>query len=174
MSIHANSVLPPDGKPLFSKFLRGTAAGWLATVPMTIFMELAWRFLPAREKYPLPPRIITNQLRRRWGSKRPFRQTGETALTLFLHFLFGALAGSVYGALKDQVPARPYVKGIAAGLIVWSGSYLGWIPAARIMPAATEQPWRRNLLMVAAHVVWGVALEWVTQRLESDRKYIKL
>lgn len=156
------------------KIRQGAAAGWLATVPMTIFMELAWRLLPAREKYPLPPRIITNQLRRRWGSKHPFRQTGETVWTLVLHFLFGVVTGSMYAVLEDRVPAGNYVKGITAGLIVWSGSYLGWVPAIRLMPTAPKQPWRRNLLMVAAHIVWGATLGWVTQKLESDARFIKL
>jgi uncharacterized membrane protein YagU involved in acid resistance len=43
-------------------------------------------------------------------------------------------------------------------LLVWLVSYLGWIPAANILPPATDQPKRRNALMIAAHVVWGVSL----------------
>jgi uncharacterized membrane protein YagU involved in acid resistance len=160
-----------------SKIVQGAAAGWLATLPMTLFMELAWRLLPAREKYPLPPRIITNKLRRQWASKRPFRQTGEMALTLLLHFLFGAFTGGIYGIVEDRTPTKGYAnsiaKGVVAGLIVWSGSYLGWVPAARIMPPATEQPWRRNLLMIAAHIVWGAVLGLVTTKLRTDGKYVK-
>lgn len=160
--------------PLFSKMIHGAAAGWVATAPMTLFMELAWRLLPAREKYPLPPRIITNKLRRRWASKRPFRQTGETALTLFLHFLFGAMAGVVYGVFENEINTKSHLKGISAGLILWSGSYLGWIPATHLLPSAVKQPWRRTLLMIVAHVVWGGALGLIIQRLNSDRKYMKL
>ncbi|HAE50229.1 MAG: hypothetical protein CMO30_07955 [Tistrella sp.] len=41
---------------------------------------------------------------------------------------------------------------------MWAASYLGWIPAARILKPATRHPWRRNLLMIAAHLVWGASL----------------
>ncbi len=158
----------------FHKLAEGAAAGWLATVPMTLFMELAWRLLPAAEKYPLPPRKITHQLGRRLGLKQRIKRRNEIAITLFLHFAFGAMAGTMYAALEEKIHARNYVKGIVAGLLVWSGSYLGWIPAAKILPSATRQPWRRNLLMIAAHIVWGAVLGLITQKLKSDATYIKL
>ncbi len=37
-------------------------------------------------------------------------------------------------------------------------SYLGQLPAANILPPATEDAARRNALMIAAHIVWGVTL----------------
>lgn len=42
--------------------------------------------------------------------------------------------------------------------MVWSGSYLGLLPALNILPPATEHPPGRNALMIAAHVVWGSVL----------------
>src|SRR5215211_4579843 len=158
----------------FYKLVQGAAAGWMATAPMTIFMELAWRLLPTREKYPLPPRMITRQLGRQLGLKQRMNRRSETATTLFLHFAFGATVGMIYAALEENIPVRSYVKGIVAGLLVWSGSYLGWIPAAKILPSATRQPWHRNLLMIVAHIVWGIVLGLIIQKLNSDAKYIKL
>jgi hypothetical protein len=32
------------------------------------------------------------------------------------------------------------------------------VPALEILAPATRHPWRRNLLMIMAHVVWGVTL----------------
>jgi putative membrane protein len=80
------------------------------------------------------------------------------AITLFLHFVFGATAGLLYGAMEEKVPVSHAVKGPLAGMVVWTGSYLGWIPALGILPSATEQPRRRNLLMIVAHLIWGLTL----------------
>jgi uncharacterized membrane protein YagU involved in acid resistance len=124
---------------------------------MTLFMRSVWKRLPKDEKYPLPPRQITRNVVR---PRRFYRLSPEkqTALTLLLHFFFGALAGSAYGAVEEKVPLQDSVKGPLAGVVVWAGSYLGWIPALGILPPATEHPWRRNVMMIAAHLVWGMVL----------------
>jgi uncharacterized membrane protein YagU involved in acid resistance len=97
-----------------------------------------------------------------------------TWLTLTLHFLFGAAAGSIYGLLEPRVPLNESAKGSLMGMAVWSGSYLGWIPAFRILPPATGHPWRRNLLMIVAHLVWGTALGILTRTMRARRSYIEL
>jgi hypothetical protein len=150
------------------KIMRGAAAGLLATVPMTAFMRAAWRLLPRREQYPLPPRLITRKVT---DEKEPDRLT---VLTYVFHFLFGAATGSVYAAIEDKVPLHSSAKGILMGLAVWTGSYLGWIPLMGILPPATKHPLRRNLLMIVAHVIWGFALGRLTRVMNPRRQYIDL
>lgn len=143
----------------------------IATLPMTVFMRSAWKWLPRREKQPLPPRQI---MRRVFKSSRALGEGKQTALTLLLHFVFGAAAGSIYGMVEDKIPIRNTVKGPLAGMAVWTGSYLGWIPALGILPPATGQPWRRNLLMIVAHLIWGLTLGTLAGRLNSEKTYIDL
>jgi hypothetical protein len=61
----------------------------------------------------------------------------------------------------------PAAAGVSWGLAVWAGSYQGWLPAAKILRPATEQPARRTLLMIGAHVVWGmvlgIAADWLAR-----------
>jgi hypothetical protein len=45
----------------------GLLSGLVATVPMTVIMEVLHRQLPARHREPLPPRKITQRLTRRAG-----------------------------------------------------------------------------------------------------------
>lgn len=97
-----------------------------------------------------------------------------TWLTFTLHFLFGAFAGSLYGIVENKVPLHESAKGSLMGIAVWSGSYLGWIPALGILPPATEHPWRRNLLMIVAHLVWGSALGMLSRIMSARRPYINL
>jgi len=158
----------------FQNLVKGALAGLLATLPMTIFMRSAWRMLPRREKYPLPPRLITRRLTKETGVDEKLDANELTWLTLTLHFLFGAATGSLYGVLEPRVPLNETVKGSLMGLAVWSGSYLGWLPAFHILPPATQHPWRRNVLMIAAHLVWGIALGIFTRIMSAHRSYIDL
>lgn len=136
----------------------GAAAGCLATAPMTLAMEALFRRLPRREQYPLPPSEITTELAHAAGIQSWFDPQTHTAVTLLNHFGYGAAAGSLYGVIAPRLPGPPAARGIGWGLLVWSVSYLGLLPASGILRSATDHPARRNLLMIAAHVVWGAAL----------------
>lgn len=156
------------------KMLRGAVAGLMATVPMTIFMQASWLRLPARELHPLPPRRITRRLLRETGLHRRVNQLNERILTWLLHFLFGAAAGSIYGILDEKIPGDEDVKGLLAGTMLWSGSYLGWIPLFGILPPATRHPWRMNVLMIVAHFIWGLTLGRITSLLRSRQQHIDI
>ena len=135
----------------------GLLAGVVATGPMTVAMLVWHRRLPQRERYPLPPREITMKLARKAGVAEKMTPEARSAATFLAHFGYGGAAGAIYGALIDEVPVRPVLKGIGFGLLVWTGSYLGYLPGTGILHSATRHPVRRNLLMIVAHVVWGAA-----------------
>lgn len=149
------------------KLLKGALAGFVATAPMSLFMLIGWMLLPRREKYHLPPRLITEEITERVGIENEMSEGQLTAATVASHFGYGALTGSVYALFEEMFPISWGLKGILAGLAIWMGSYLGWLPALDILPPATEHPWRRNLLMILAHVVWGATLGAVTHSLNS-------
>lgn len=166
--ISSNSSLTYPWGDLF----RGAIAGSVATVPMTISMLIGWRLLPRREKYPLPPREITEELAERVGKVDELTENQLIAATLVSHFAYGAVSGSMYALFEKRISVGGRLKGVLAGLILWAGSYLGWLPAIGILKPATQHPWRRNLLMILAHVVWGMTLEQITQTLQSGKRYI--
>jgi len=87
------------------------------------------------------------------------------AVTLLSHFGYGAAAGAVYSLLEKNIPLEAAIKGALAGVAVWVGSYLGWLPAMGILTPATRHPLRRNLLMIVAHLVWGVTMGAVLRKL---------
>src|SRR5512135_2035052 len=111
-----------------NRIVAGAVAGLVATVAMTAAMEAMFRALPRRERYPLPPREITQDL------------TGKAGIA-------GALDEREHQALAQAAPLPPAAGGIGYGLAVWAASYLGWIPASGILRPATEHPARRNALM---------------------------
>lgn len=141
-----------------NELMIGAAAGAAATAPMTWAMEVMHRLLPPQEKYPLPPREITDRVAEATGVDDDLSEQEHLWLTLAAHFGYGAAGGAVYTALLAGLPGPPLIKGAAYGLAVWAGSYLGLLPALGILAPATRHPPRRTALMIAAHLVWGSAL----------------
>ena len=149
--------LTPDGGS--QAMFDGALAGLVATAPMTAVMLLLHRLLPAWEQYPLEPRRITTRLARRAGlDEVAEEEPAATAATAVAHFGYGAAAGALFPPLAGWLPVNKVAAGLAYGLAVWAGSYLGLVPALGLLSPATEQPRRRNLLMITAHLVWGGAL----------------
>ena len=150
------------------KLLRGALAGFVATAPMSLSMLIGWWLLPKHEKYHLPPRLITEQITERAGIEHHLGENELIGLTGFSHFGYGAVTGALYVLVEQWLPLPSSLKGAFAGLAVWVGSYLGWLPAMGVLTPATRHPWRRNLLMIVAHVVWGVSLGKAVRKLNAN------
>lgn len=144
----------------FVDALVGLAAGVVATAPMTVLMRRLHRRLPPHERYPLPPQQITARLARSVGLNAGVRNPQAWEIkTHVAHYGYGAACGGVYALVEPHLPGRHAVaKGAIFGLGVWTISYLGLLPAARILPPATRDYRERNAVMIAAHLVYGTAL----------------
>ncbi|HWH18434.1 MAG TPA: hypothetical protein VNT77_08905 [Allosphingosinicella sp.] len=156
-----------DKLNLGSRLLIGAIAGFVGTLAMTAAMSRLHRRLPPKENYPLTPREIIDSM----GAKAGAKPTGELAkdLTTAAHFGYGAAAGSLIAAANPRIgPAT----GAAAGVAIWTASYMGWIPAAGILKPATEHPPRRNLLMIGVHLVWGASTALALRELRVARETI--
>jgi uncharacterized membrane protein YagU involved in acid resistance len=153
-------------------FAAGGLAGLVATLPMTLFMQRMHQQLPARERYPLPPSEIVEQLADRAGISNQIDQDEHIVLTLLAHFGYGAAAGALYAPLARGFHPPATLGGVAFGLAVWSTSYLGLLPVLGLLRPATEHPPRRNALMIGAHVIWGLALGLLVEQLmpEADSR----
>jgi len=137
--------------------LRGATAGFIGTIPMTIFMLAMHRFLPKWQRYALPPEEITDELADRASLEKHMDKQERVGAALVSHFGYGSAMGALYSLVSRLISLPPWLKGTLFGLVVWVASYLGLLPALRLSPSANVEPVRRNLLMIAAHVVWGLA-----------------
>jgi uncharacterized membrane protein YagU involved in acid resistance len=147
---------------LGSRLLLGGIAGLVGTMAMTSAMRRLHKRLPQDEQYPLPPREIVD------SAAAPPDQPARD-LTLVSHFLYGAACGALLAAANPR-PGR--MEGAAAGVAVWLGSYLGWIPGLGILEPATRHPARRNALMITVHFVWGTATAAALSELTDARETI--
>ncbi|HEY8516904.1 MAG TPA: DUF6789 family protein [Candidatus Binatia bacterium] len=146
--------------------LAGVVGGVTATLPMTAAMEMMHGALPLPQQHPLPPRRITERLTD--GGVPALGEGGDVATTMLLHFGYGGAMGGLYGAVADRLPGPALAKGVAFGLGVWAASYLLGLPALGLERNALREPAERNVLMIAAHVVWGAMLGATVARLHDD------
>lgn len=151
-------------------WLAGAAGGFAGTLPMTGAMLLLHRFLPEGERLALPPRPLT--MRILGGAGLPWRDLPEPArlaLVLASHYGYGAAAGALFPAFRRLAGGRAVPAGAAYGMLVWALSYLGWVPAARLLPPATRWPPGLVALMLGVHGVWGGTTGAVAESLSSPR-----
>ena len=149
-------------------------AGFLATAPMTlvIFGGRALRLL----RTPPPVQITANVQRRLANDEDAPEDTPESvfqASWLLSHFGYGASCGLLYPLLGPLLPRPLALRGVAYGLAVWGVSYINLMPQLRLYPPVREDRLSRAAVMIAAHVVYGVALsvlEWQLVRRNSHSR----
>ena len=144
--------------------LVGAGAGSVGTVPMTLFMLGAHRLLPGWQKYALPPEKITQEAAERADIE--LNKPQLLGASLVAHLGYGASMGSLYNTFAKRVKLPAIVKGAVFGIVVWGASYLGWLPSASFSEAASDEPMKRNLLMIGAHIIWGMTTAVVTDQIE--------
>lgn len=147
---------------LGSRLVIGAIAGIAGTMAMTSAMRRLHAKLPARERYPLPPREIVDA-----AVDPPPKVAGD--LTIAAHFAYGAACGALLAAANPR-PAR--TTGAATGVAIWLASYMGWIPALNLLTPATQHPARRNALMISVHVAWGTATASAMRELAAAHETI--
>lgn len=150
-------------------WMRNALAGFIATIPMTLFMLGTQRFLPKGQQYELPPELLTKELAHRAHFKSHLKKKQIVAMSLVSHFGYGASVGSLYCFLEKRPNFPAPVKGALFGLLVWLVSYLGLAPLLGFSESGQTEPVRRNLMMIAAHGIWGSALGIIATRL-AERK----
>ncbi len=135
------------------------AAGAIATVAMSGVMVLGARLGLMGEQ---PPTLVSTHTLRELGVADD-RRHGHLLAPL-AHLGFGAAGGAIFGLTRRLVADVPrYLHGVLFGLGVWAVSYMGWIPALGILPPPERDRPGRPVVMVAAHIVYGLVLARLVQ-----------
>jgi hypothetical protein len=150
------------------RLLTGFLGGAVGTAAMTLAMRAMHRRLPARDRYPLPPRQIAIALAEKSGVGAPAHENDRKALTMTLHYSYGIGMGGLFALLTPPTRWMSLASGPLFGLAVWTGSYLGWLPAVGLHPPATRESAPRNGLMVASHLVWSGVIGAVVEALGRE------
>jgi len=145
----------------------GGIGGGVGTMVMSLVMRGARRAGLVRE---LPPARMAAALLDAVGVRaRP--RWARDALAAVLHLGFGVAAGLLFALVcgRLRAPLAPALQGLAYGLVVWLVSYMGWVPAFGLLPAATRDEPRRPVVMVLAHLLYGAVLGALVGRRSQRR-----
>lgn len=139
---------------LTAALVRGALAGVGATLAMSAVMLGARRLglTPT-----LPPERIVQDGAEATGAPADRKQIDFVAA--IAHLGFGAAGGVAYAGIARAVGralAAPAAIGWA--LVIWAGSYFGWIPALHILPPPPQDHPGRAWTMFASHLVYGASL----------------
>lgn len=147
--------LAVEVRTVIKRILVGGAAGALATIPQS---AVVWGLRRAGVYRRRPaPEVVAEGVIERVAGIGHLPAEWRRPVTLVQHFGFGAVGGAVFALLTGLV--RPSAAlGLLAGLAIWKASYDGWIPALKIMPPPQEDETGRQLSLLAAHAVYGLAL----------------
>jgi hypothetical protein len=167
--IHLENRVEAQPEQAERAFLNDALAGFIATIPMTIFMLVTQRFLPKGQHYDLPPELITKDVARKMHVRWHMNKAAVLIATLFAHFGYGATMGILYEPVKSRILLPPPLKGIFFGFFVWATSYFVLLPLLGISETGQKEPGRRNLMMLAAHGVWGSTLGLTAHALTSGQ-----
>lgn len=139
---------------ILTRVIAGAVAGTVATFPMSGAMAMASRGHLLGEP---PPRKITRAALERVAPRAVSREVPLDVATAAAHLGFGAAMGALYAVVLGG--RRPsVVSGVVFGTAVWAVSYAGWVPAAGIMPAPSDDRPGRPSSMLVSHWVFGAAL----------------
>ena len=91
------------------------------------------------------------------GRTRPWGQA--------VHLMYGSFWGLVYGMLQTRRTRHPLISGVSHGLFVWAFGPALLVPAMKIMPAPSKTARGRTVFVVAAHLIYGLAVATLFSRL---------
>ena len=137
---------------------RGAAAGLVATGVMSVVLEVGRRATSFRRQ---PPTLIVRTV----VAGRPKRALpAEGALAVAAHVGYGASSGALFALLTRRHGTPGSGLGVGYALLLWLGSYAGWVPAAGAMAPPQRDDRGRQLTLIAGHVVYGAVLAAVLRR----------
>lgn len=136
-----------------------TVGGVMATWLMREGMKHAGR-LPERVRPPMP-REDPGEFMVRQGERivGALRQDVHSRAVHGLHWAYGLSGPIALGALSGVLGLRSTAKllgaGALVGALVWAAGYLGWLPAAGLMPPVHRMPPAKTASSLASHVAYG-------------------
>jgi putative membrane protein len=91
----------------------------------------------------------------------PLPETAKPTAGSVVHYAFGATMGLAQGAVGPVLPLAGAGGGLGFGAAVWLGAHVITVPALGLAPSPRRQPWSKEGLELALHLLFGVCAEQV-------------
>ncbi len=141
-------------KRSIAKGLLAGLVGGLAGAGAKIVAE---QIFPPRTQGQTPPPVV---LAENVAGHRLPEQERELALQ-GIHWIFGAVAGAVYGALVEMEPSLGAWRGAAFGITLNRITHESILPKLGLTAPPSRQPTQERISEWVTHAVYGVATDSV-------------
>ena len=144
--------------------MRGAIGGLAGTVVMSAAMAASR--LTGTMRGEVPPRKVGGNFEEAVGIRDDLSREEFEASWVAQHLAYGTAGGVAYALLERKFGSpRPEVAGPLFGVALWAFGYAGWLPAAGLYPAPTEDKPGRMGPMILHHLVYGATTAIVARSL---------
>ena len=144
--------------------IRGAIGGLAGTLVMSAAM--AATRLTGTMRVEVPPRKISGNFEAAAGIRDDLSREEFEASWIAQHLAYGTGGGVAYAVAERKLGfPRPGVAGPLFGVSLWAVSYAGWLPAAGLYPAPTEDNPGRMGPMIFHHLIYGATTAIVARLL---------
>jgi putative membrane protein len=140
-------------RSLAKGFLAGVIGG-LAGAAVKLVAEQV--FPPRVEGQTPPPVVLAEQV-----AGRGLPDTQRKVAMQSIHWLFGALAGGVYGALVELEPSLAAWRGAAFGITLNRITHESLLPRMGLSAPTGQQPTQERISEWVTHAAYGVGTDAV-------------
>lgn len=147
----------PSTKPSTPSFGKGAIAGLLGGLAGTCAKLASERLFPPRLDGHTPPTVALAEQVTHRPLEGPERQTAEQAV----YFLFGALAGAVYGAVVEFEPSLGAWRGAAFGITLNRITHESVLPRLGLTVPPEERRTEERISEWVTHAVYGATTDAV-------------
>lgn len=143
--------------------LKGALAGLVGGLAGAGAKIVAEKILPPRvEGQTPPPVVLAEQV-----AGHPLSPGQRQAAMQSIHWIFGALAGAVYGAAVEIEPSLGAWKGAAFGVTLNRLTHESLLPRMGLAAPASHQPTQQRISEWVSHAAYGVVADVVRKRVRK-------
>jgi hypothetical protein len=138
-------------RPAVQRIAIGAVAGLGATGVMQGLLTASAKLLP-ESKPPMkadPGKFM--------AEKAHVPEQLQKAAAKSLQMGYGMTSGMLYAAVRPR-GGSILIDGTLLGVAVWAAGYLGWLPAADLMPPVTEHTAQQVTVPIVNHALFGIAV----------------
>jgi putative membrane protein len=138
-------------------FSKGMLAGFVGGLAGAAAKVIAEQFFPPRiQGQTAPPIVLAEQVAGHGlaGTERKLAEQG-------IHWVFGALAGAVYGAVAEYEPSLAAWRGAAFGITLNRITHESLLPKMGLSAPKHQQPTQERISEWVTHAVYGVTTDAV-------------
>jgi putative membrane protein len=136
---------------------KGALAGLIGGLAGSGAKIIAEKIFPPRTEGQTPPPVV---LAENVAHRRLPERERELALQ-GIHFIFGALAGAVYGALVEVEPSLAAWRGAAFGITLNRITHESLLPKLGLTAPPGQQPTQERISEWVTHAAYGVTTDTV-------------